>query len=767
MKILIFYMLLSIVAQTAVAEVVLDGSLGKSGSLAGPNYAIDAALGTQVGGNLFHSFQSFNLSRDETATFSGDANIFNVIGRVTGGNPSQIDGTLRSTIPNADLYLINPAGLLFGATAKLDVLGSFHASTATVLQLNDGGKLYAHIAPDSVLTSAPPSAFGFLNNSVAELQLDGAQLKVSAGKDMSFTAGKITLQANIAAKQLAALDTVGGRVRLASVANGEIKLGAGFNFVGQGGELTVRSSRLNNTGDKSGNIDIRAGHFVLDNSAIATLTASQDGGTLDIQANQVEITGGSRISSSSLKTGNSGNISIQATESITLSGHDSQGAGVAISANARGTDAQAGNAGNITLKTAKLALRDGAKLGSTSLGAGNGGTIVLDATDSVVLDGEDNQTTSSIYLVATGSGQGGSLQVKTNQLQLLNGASVAADTKGSGNGGNVLIQANTVQLSGIGKSHGSNILSNTQGTAENAGTGGTVEIQAKQLDIRDGGQISSSTVGMGAGGTINIQAIEKLTLSGKLDKYPSGIYSIARGIGGAGLIGINAGELTVQDDAQINAGTYGQGLGGNILLRAQRLSLFNQGKITALSQGTGDAGQIALQLADRLDMVNSAIETKTNQSDGGNIFISSPKYLYLRNSSITTSVEAQNGNGGNITLQPNFVVLDTSPIIARAIGGNGGNINITTKGIYRFALPDQSPIDASSQFGLDGVVTVASPEGETDEGLLVLPTNFNGAQALLKNLCTLEHFENLSTFIVKPANYPRAPEDYRPSLRVN
>jgi len=767
MKFLIFYIVTYMICQTAAAEVVLDGSLGKSGNLSGPNYAIDATLGTQVGGNLFHSFQNFNLTSDETATFSGDANISNVIGRVTGGNPSHIDGTLRSTIPNADLYLLNPAGVLFGTTAKLDVLGSFHASTADVLHLSDGGKLYAHLAQDSLLTTAPPSAFGFLNNSSSELRLDGAQLKVSAGKDISLTAGKLTLQANVAAKQLAALDTVGGNIHLASVAQGEINLGKGFELSGQGGELTMRSSRLNNAGDKSGNIYIRAGHFVLNNSAITTLTASQDGGSLDIQGDVVEIIGGSRVSSSSLKNGRSGDITIQATESITLSGQDSQGAGVTLTANARGTDAQAGNAGNITLKTAKLALRDGAKLGSSSYGAGNGGTILLDATDNVTLDGEDNQTTSSIYLVATGSGQGGMLQIKTNQLQLLNGASIAADTKGSGNSGNVLVQANNVQLSGTGKGRGSNILSNTQGTAEGAGAGGTIEIHTQQLEIRDGGQISSSTIGIGAGGKITVEATEKLTLRGKLDKYSSGIYSIARGIGNAGLIVLNAGELTVQDEAQINAGTYGQGLGGNILLQARRLSLSQQGKITALSQGTGNAGNIALQLADRLDMMNSSIETKTNQADGGNIFVSSPKYLYLRDSGITTSVEAENGDGGNITLQPKFVVLDTSPIIARAIGGNGGNIHITTKGIYRFSLENQSPIDASSKYGLDGVVTLASPDGETDEGLLVLPTNFDGAQALLKNLCTWEHFENLSTFIVKPASYPRAPEDYRPSLYMN
>ncbi|MEZ5670923.1 MAG: filamentous hemagglutinin N-terminal domain-containing protein [Thiotrichaceae bacterium] len=415
MRYLIFY-LLSLLCQIATAEIVLDGSLGERANLTGPNYAIDATLGTQLGNNLFHSFQEFNLSKDETATFSGATTINNVIGRITGGNPSYIDGTLRNTIPNANLYLINPSGLMFGVNAKLDVQGSFYASTADVLRFDDGGNFHATTSQDSLLSSAPPSAFGFLGT-VATLQLDGSQLKVPAGKDISLVGGDLTVQANVAAKQVGALNTVGGEINLASVTQGDISIGQGWNLSGQGGTLTVRSSQLNNTADKSGNIYIRAGKFVLDNSSIATLTASQNGGTLDIQGDSVEISGGSRISSTSLKNGKSGDITIQAAESIYIHGQDTTGAGVTLAANARGTDATAGNAGNITLKAKKLVMDDGTKLGSASYGGGNGGTISLETTDSITLQGEDKQTTSSIYLVATGSGQGGKLNVQTGKLQ--------------------------------------------------------------------------------------------------------------------------------------------------------------------------------------------------------------------------------------------------------------------------------------------------------------------------------------------------------------
>ncbi len=119
----------ALLAGAVQAQVTLDGTLGPAGALPGPNYAITADLGRQVGGNLFHSFGQFSINTGESATFSGPNSVSNIIGRVTGGNVSFIDGALRSTIPGANLYLLNPAGVLFGEHAQLDVLGSVHVST--------------------------------------------------------------------------------------------------------------------------------------------------------------------------------------------------------------------------------------------------------------------------------------------------------------------------------------------------------------------------------------------------------------------------------------------------------------------------------------------------------------------------------------------------------------------------------------------------------------------------------------------------------------
>src|SRR3974390_2773028 len=105
----------------AAQNITIDGHLSPAQTLVGPNYAITANLGKQVGSNLFHSFGKFGLSTGEAATFSGPATISNVIGRVTGGALSAIDGKIASTITGASLYLINPSGIVFGRNATAAV----------------------------------------------------------------------------------------------------------------------------------------------------------------------------------------------------------------------------------------------------------------------------------------------------------------------------------------------------------------------------------------------------------------------------------------------------------------------------------------------------------------------------------------------------------------------------------------------------------------------------------------------------------------------
>src|SRR5690242_20499293 len=160
----------------AAQRVTIDGSLSPAKTLAGPNYSITADLGKQVGGNLFHSFGKFGLDTGESAAFSGPASVNNVIGRVTGGSLSSIDGRIQSNIAGANLYLINPSGVVFGPHATVNVSGGFHASTADYIKMSDGARFQATNPSGSTLSAAPPVAFGFLTAKPAAISVNGSNL---------------------------------------------------------------------------------------------------------------------------------------------------------------------------------------------------------------------------------------------------------------------------------------------------------------------------------------------------------------------------------------------------------------------------------------------------------------------------------------------------------------------------------------------------------------------------------------------------------------
>ena len=178
----------------AAAQITLDGSMGGGArALTGPNYTIDSVVGQTRSGNLFHSFGKFNILTGESATFTNSqpTSISNVFSRVTGGSQSIIDGALRSTIPGANFYLINPSGVMFGPNASLQVGGAFHVSTADYVRFADGAKFYADLNQGSVLTAAAPAAFGFLGLSTGTISVQNSALQIDPGQTLSLIGGNV------------------------------------------------------------------------------------------------------------------------------------------------------------------------------------------------------------------------------------------------------------------------------------------------------------------------------------------------------------------------------------------------------------------------------------------------------------------------------------------------------------------------------------------------------------------------------------------------
>lgn len=745
------YLLIAIFCLTncAHAEIITDGSLGARVSLPGNEYNITPELGQQVGNNLFQSFEKFNLSAGEIATFSGADTVQNIVSRVTGDTASTIDGTLRTTIPNADLYLINPRGILFGKNTKLELQGGFHASTADTLYLGSEGSFNAKNPTDSLLVSAPPTAFGFLTDTPAALQSQGAQLVVNTGKTLSLIAGDISLglYRSETQAQLTKLSAINGRINLTSSRGQGNILVQPNNVIMETppGDMLLQSVQV--SAYDGANVYIRSGKFVLANSLVALQNGTKAGGGLDIKAHNVSLTYGSRITTTAL-IANAANITIQADDTISLSGQSSQNIGSSIASNTRSANV-AGIGGIVTLQAPRIELKDGAKLGASSYGVANGGEIRIDAAEEISLDGTDAQAPSSIYMVATSSGKGGTLKLNAGKLTLSNGTYLGADTKGSGAGGNITIVAQDVILQGLSSDgNGSFISSNTQGTDANAGQGGEISIKAQHLALSEGGQITASTLGQGLGGKIHIDAT-KINLSGQsASQRHSGIFSVVgtEATGHAGQINVVTQDLVLNDLGEINAGTRGIGAGGDISVAAQQVNISSGGRITALSTGTGDAGSVTVKVSENLLLDDSSIETKTEAAAGGDLFISVPKTLYLWNSNITTSVHGGVGNGGNITIdQPKFVILNNAKTIAQADAGRGGNINIISQ---EFLRSTESLVSASSRLGIDGNVFISAPDADLSGDLIVLTSDFLNADALLKTPCSRMDSESIGSLVV-------------------
>ena len=202
----------------AAQRITVDGRFSPAQTRVGPSYAITANLGKQVGGNLFHSFGQFGLVKGDTAAFSGPATVNNVIGRVTGGNPSSINGDHPIHHRRGQPLPDQPERHGLRANATVDVKGSFHASTADYVEDSDGVRFQATNHPDdSKLTAAPPAAFGFLTATPSKITVDGSGLGVMQGQTLGLVAGPVSISNG------ATLSAPAGTIHVTSVAGtGEV-----------------------------------------------------------------------------------------------------------------------------------------------------------------------------------------------------------------------------------------------------------------------------------------------------------------------------------------------------------------------------------------------------------------------------------------------------------------------------------------------------------------------------------------------------------------
>ena len=224
--------------QSANAEITTDGTTGIKANIAASNneYQITENLGTKSGGNLFHSFSTFNVEANNTAIFSGSGDITNVITRVTGNSASNINGAINSSIEGANFWLLNPNGVIIGKNASFDISGSVNLSTANYLSFLDG-EIYSTspgVLPETLSMSSPAS-FGFLTDNSSSIVFDQA--------DLIFQDNKLVLVS-----------------RSVTFSNSNIRLeNSALNIVATNGQTTIELDQLGTmefTGDDYGDVNL-------------------------------------------------------------------------------------------------------------------------------------------------------------------------------------------------------------------------------------------------------------------------------------------------------------------------------------------------------------------------------------------------------------------------------------------------------------------------------------------------------------------------------
>ncbi len=604
----------------------------------GPGGAVQHNItgGTRPGGeaNLFHSFGEFGVPNNNIANFLNDTGLptSNILSRVTGGNPSNIFGTIKTEgFPNANLFLMNPAGIVFGPNASLNVGGSTHFTTADYLRLSDGVQFTAlPSAQDALLSVAPVAAFGFLGSnppvlaagSSAALLVEG--LDVLNGNPVSLVGRDATADGTSVPGVVVTegvLRTPGGSVKVASVGgqqvpevqhvlvNVETLNVQGNNAQGltvqnsvQLGEILLSAGgTIDASGHGGGTVLIRGGRFVLDNSTISTNVTGAGptinggesiGGGIDIQVSQkAEILPGSLLQT---------NVSGNATPGVTYGGTHikadrieiigdpgfdfDNGPFTRIESNVA-LGSTGGNSGPITLEANSTYLQDFVEIHAITFGTGNGGDIIFRSNGNLELNGSilEANSTGNFSEAISGLGNAGNIELTSahGNILMTNAPFITSQNFGDGSVGQILVTAleGDVRLSNFDDFHGQ-LFTSIRGSTGIPGTGG-IQIAARDLTIENSGiQIDNFTPAQP--GDLNVNLTGALRLIGP--DLNTQLLTTTRREARSATLNITAHDVLLTGHSLVATETFRDGDGGALNIFTQNLEVTNGAQIRSSSR---------------------------------------------------------------------------------------------------------------------------------------------------------------------------------------
>ncbi len=726
-------------SEIALAQILPDGSLGNEISVVTPQTpgSVDVISGGATrGANLFHSFEQFSVQTGRTAFFNNAADTQNIISRVTGSSVSSIDGLIQAR-GAANMFLLNPNGIIFGQNARLDIGGSFVASTASSLKFADGIEFSA-TAPQTMplLTVNVPIGLQY-GEKVGDIRVQGVGgsrgslqqigLILPSDKTLALVGGNIILEG-------AYLNAPGGRIELGSITGVEQ---VNLNQTNQGWTLNYQNAKT------FGNIQLSRSFVDITIEEDNSIQSQRESSAIFVRASQLDLERTSIV------------------RAITFT---------------------AAPSGNVSLDVQRLTMQEGAQISTRTLGMGSGGNLTVNASESVELTGElIGLGASGLYSATDGSGQAGSLTITTPVLLVRDGAQVNASTRSSGKGGNVSVTANKVQL--IGRTANGRSASGLASLTESQGDAGSVTINTDELLIRDGAAISAATLGDGKGGNLTVTADSVQLLGRSINgQAPSGLSVQAQNAGDAGSVTINTGKLLIRDGAAISAATLGDGKGGNLTVTADSVQLLGRSvdgqfpsRLNAQTRGAGTAGNVEIDTQQllvrdgagvfveslatgnagnltidagfiRLDNSTLTADTRSANTDSNRpqatINLRSQDLVLSRSSNITTNATGSNVIGGNINIDTGVLVAsENSDIRANSDDFRGGRVRIEALGIFgtqfRNVPTPESDITATGVSpDLSGTVELNTLDIDPSRGLVELPANLVDASQQIAQSCT-------------------------------
>ncbi len=693
------------------AQIEGDGTLPVNSDVIknGSNFQING--GSTRGNNLFHSFKKFNVPSGGEAFFNNANSIENIFTRVTGNSISNIDGIIKAN-GSANLFLINPNGIIFGDNAKLDIGGSFIGTSASSINFADETSFNA-VAPQekALLTINVPVGLQFGQNSQPITVNSQTQLEVKPGNTLALIGGDIDIKGGI-------LKSPQGNIELGSVDAGIVNINSsGLIF----GYENISSFK-----------DISLQQNLIDASGFG-------GGSIHLQGRNIVANNGSQIIIQNFGFKKAGDITVNASESVQLWGTNPDNT---VNTSLINETFGKGNGGDIAISTKRLEVQDGGLVEARTYSDAKGGNIDIESKESLRVKGFSQFNPGSangINAATFDRGNAGDITVSTAKLSIEDGANLTSVTLGSGNGGDVIVNASTLEL--IGYSLIANKPSLLSASTTNAGNAGDLKINTSKLKISGGANINTSTLASGDGGDIIINASDFVKVDGFLEQFG---FSIRSNINSSATV------LPKQVRQLLNLPSLPSGASGDVTIKTPNLSITNGAEVSVTNQGTGDAGRLYIN-ADFLKLNRqSSLAAATAGGEGGNILLET-RDLRLRNNSTITATARGLGNGGNIEINTDtLVALENSDITANAEDNFGGKVVINAQGVFgikeRKKLTPQSDITASSELGasFNGAVQLNTPGIAPNSAVVDLPMNTIEPSNQITAKCTAQQGNNFT-----------------------